>query len=103
MRCGLQIRFAKHVELQAPLPQKPNFSIKHPLVVLSCAYEGMKQKGGPLIRGSYDCTCDEIVRSVWEYFAQTRKGNRNQYSSMYLKHRLQGALMDVSCRVIPGE
>ena len=50
MRCGLQIQVAKHVELQAPLPQKPNFSIKHPLVVLSRAHEGIKQKGGPVIR-----------------------------------------------------
>lgn len=50
MRCGLPIQVAKHVELQAPLLQKPNFSIKHPLVVLSCAHEGMKQKGGPVIR-----------------------------------------------------
>ena len=50
MRCGLPIQVAKHVELQAPLPQKPNFLIKHPLVVLSCAHEGMKQKGGPVIR-----------------------------------------------------
>ncbi len=47
-----QIQFAKHVKLQAPLPLKQSFSVKHPLVVLKCANEGMKQNGDPLARGA---------------------------------------------------
>lgn len=50
MQRELQIQFAKHVKLQAPLPRKPSLSIKHPLVVVKCANGGMKQKGGPLTR-----------------------------------------------------
>ena len=64
MRRGFLDPVCQACKLQAPLPQKPKFPIKYPLIVLNCANEGMKQNGDWLARRAATPRAIEIVRFV---------------------------------------
>lgn len=66
MRRGFPDPVCQVCELQEPLPLKPNFSIRYPLIVLKCANEDMKQNGYPLASRAATARAVEIVRFVGE-------------------------------------
>ena len=68
MRRGFPDPVCQACKLQAPLPLKPKFSIKYPLIVLKCANEGMKQNGDQLARRAATAREIEIVRFVGGMF-----------------------------------